>query len=428
MKPTLYTGAILNPIDPTETQWIPEGALVVSEDGSIAYIGSREHLPPQFQSLPVQEFLHHIIAPGFVDLHTHLPQLHCRGVFPHTATAKLDLLSWLDLLVFPEEAKFRNPEYARSVAQDFFHELIRCGTTTAMVFASSYTQATDIAFEEADRSALRIIMGKTMMDRNVPEALCEHTDTAVGEVKKLIERWHRKSDRLWYAITPRFAASCSMHLLEACGTLAQRYDTFIQTHVNESLKEIELVRTLFPQHKQYLRVYEEAGLLSPKTVLAHSIHASEEEIDLCARSHAAIAHCPDSNLFLGSGRFPLGRYEQTKIRFGLGSDIGAGTSLSMFRIMRAMSYAQDAALPPAKPFYYATLGGARALSLDDSVGSFEIGKSFDAIVVDAESMASGKPFHTLTPTEAASQYVYRTVASDVESVFIQGKELKRSFS
>ena len=430
MNPTLYTGAILNPLSPLKAQWIPDGVIAVSEKGIIEFIGARAKLPARFSHVRARDFPHHIIAPGFVDLHTHLPQLRCRGMFPSSrrANRQIDLLNWLEDIVYPEEQRLQRTEYARTIARDFFRELQRCGTTTAMVFGSSFTEATNGAFKEAERSKLRIIMGKTLMDRNVPKALREHAASALRATEDLIHRWHRKTSRLWYAVTPRFAVSCSMPLLKGCAELASQHDTFIQTHINESIKEIDLVKKLFPTHRSYTDVYDKAGLLTSKTILAHCIHASEKELARCKQKDVGIAHCPDSNLFLGSGQFPIEKFQKARFRFGLGSDIGAGTSLSMFRMMRAMSAVQRSALPPTEVFYYATLGGARSLSLDPIIGSFGIGKAFDAVIVDARGTASGKALHQHTSSEAASLYVYRASASDVEGVFVQGEQLKRSRS
>lgn len=417
MDAYIITGSILNPIDIDRVEWLPDGIIVVSQHGNIEYIGARESLPGRYGNVQKTDLSDHIITPGFVDLHVHLPQYRCRGKFGAS------LLEWLEKFMYPEESTFIDEHVAQTTAQDFFSDMIRCGTTTAMVFSSSYARAAHIAFEEAERSQLRIIMGKTQMDRNVPAALLEETQSSLRETEELINCWHRKTDRLWYAVTPRFAAACSMQLMIECAALAGKHNTYIQTHINETQQEIEWVRSLFPHHTSYTHVYEDAGLLSSSTVLAHNLHPGDDEIDRCIRHRVGIAHCPDSNLFLGSGRFPLGRYEQTPLHIGLGSDVGAGTSLSMFRIMRSMAHAQMKSIHPFALLYYATLGGARALSLDHLIGSFSVGKSFDAIAVKWKSIMNHLSPLAASSVDAASALVYLAEASHIEKVFVQGSEL-----
>ncbi len=414
MEAHLLRAPILNPVSPEQADWHPDGALAVDARGTILYAGNAATLPGELATLPERRSTC-VAIPGFVDTHIHLPQYDCRGKFG------VSLLDWLNAFIFKEEARFAGEAVARDMSQRFFTGLCAAGTTTAMVFSSVHEHATSIAFEEAERSSLRIIMGKVQMDRNVPEALLETAGDSIAATRRLIERWHRATDRLWYAITPRFAPSCTMELMQADAALAARYGAYIQTHINESPEEIAFVHGLFPDATDYTDVYEQAGLLGPRTVLAHNVHPTDRELDRCEALDCAVAHCPDSNLFLGSGRFPIERYEGRRIRVGLGSDVGAGTTLSMMTIMRAMTHVQMRSLHPFIPLYHATLGGARALSLDDTIGSLTPGRQADYLLVDlGDHFSGGRPLTSLKAIEAASTLVYRAHQQDITQVVVGG--------
>jgi guanine deaminase len=418
MTPYVLFAPILNPVTPAHADWYPDGALAVDERGGILYCGEAASLPAAFAPLH-REASSHLVVPGFIDTHIHLPQYDARGKFG------VSLMDWLNSFIFKEEARFADAAVARDMSRRFFAGLLDAGTTTAMVFSSVHEGSTSIAFEEAEASRMRVIMGKAQMNRNVPDLLCERTNDSVDATRRLIERWHRSTDRLWYAVTPRFAPSCTMDLMKADAAIAEEFGAYVQTHINESVDEIAMVRELFPQCRDYTDVYEKAGLLGPRTVLAHNIHASDEELDRCATLDCAVAHCPDSNLFLGSGRFPLERYATRTIRFGLGSDVGAGTTPSMLEIMRSMTHVQGRSLHPFIPLYYATLGGAKALSLDASIGSLAAGKQADFLLIDVNNhFSGGKPLAFLEALEIASTVVYRKHEQDVRGVWIGGERIR----
>ncbi|MBR9975199.1 MAG: guanine deaminase, partial [Bacteroidetes bacterium] len=409
--------AVLSPRSRERADWHPHGVVVVDALGRIAWCGDEDRLPERFAPLPVLRSPH-VILPGMIDAHVHLPQLDCRGKFGAS------LLEWLDRFIYPEEQRFAAEAVARDVARRFFAALSAAGTTTAMVFSTVHERATDIAFEEAERARLRIIMGKVLMDREAPEALCEPAAEGLAATQRLIERWHRRSDRLWYAVTPRFAVSCSAELLAGAGALANTYGTYVQTHCNESGGEIGRVRELFPDAAHYTGVYETAGLLGPHTVLAHNIHTDDAQLALLGARGCAVAHCPDSNLFLGSGRFPLEAHDQHGLRVALASDVGAGTTLSMFHIMHAMSHVQGRSLHPFRPLYHATLGGAEALGLDGAIGSIEEGKQADLIEVCFDHrFCKGKTLAQLSTQEIASVLVYRSTDQRIGRVWVGGELL-----
>lgn len=417
IAPFRLHAALLSPRDPQHADWHPRGVLVVDERGRIAWRGDADDLPERFHPLRRIDSPH-VVLPGMIDAHVHLPQLDCRGKFGTS------LLEWLDRFIYPEERRFASETIARDVARRFFSALVTAGTTTAMVFSTVHEAATNSAFEEAERSGLRIILGKVLMDREAPEELCEHAANGLAATARLIERWHRKTDRLWYAVTPRFAVSCSPSLLAGAGALARRHDTYVQTHCNESVGEIARVRALFPNAPHYAAVYDEAGLLGARTVLAHNIHAREEELALLAARECVVAHCPDSNLFLGSGRFPIEAHDRHRLRFALGSDVGAGTTLNMFHIMHTMSHVQGRSLHPLRPLFHATQGGADALGLGSRIGSLDVGKEADVIEVCLDQrFCKGKTLVELTAQDIASVLVYRSTELRVTRMWVGGGEI-----
>jgi guanine deaminase len=417
MRPFRVHAPLLTPAASGGTRWHPSGSVAVDERGRIIYAGDAADLPAACAALERVD-TSSLLLPGMVDCHVHLPQYDCRGKFG------VSLLDWLDSFIYPAEARFADAVVARDVAARFFRALRDAGTTTAMVYSSVHLRATDIAFQEAQRSELRILMGKVQMDRDAPAELLESRIDSLRDTRELIERWHRATGKLRYVVTPRFAPTCSPELLAGCAALAGEYGTRVQTHINESAAEIAEVRALFPDAASYTDVYRRAGLLGERTVLGHNIHASDEELDACDRLGCAVAHCPESNLFLGSGRFPLERYEGRSIRVGLGSDVGAGTTLSMFSVMRAMSWAQGRSLHPEQLLRRATLGGAEALGMADEIGSLEAGKQADMIALRLDRhFCRGKSLEELRPLEICSSVAYRAQSEDITGVWVGGLRL-----
>lgn len=378
----VYRGGVFTPVgDPfaagasgSYRSW-DDGYLAVDGEGRIAGAGSWQDRPageaiefgPQF-----------LISPGFVDTHLHAPQLEMIGSYGG------HLLEWLNRYTFPTERKFADRTHAERIARALFEELPRNGTLTAMIFSTIHHEATEIFFQEAERRQFRAIIGKTMMDRNAPDFLLEPAREAYDSCRELLERWHKRG-LLRYAVTPRFAPTSTPELLEAAGALVEEFpDVYVQTHISENQNEVSWVHELFPE-AEYADVYDRYGLLTPRTVLAHGVHLTEEELDLISRRRSRIAHCPNSNLFLGSGLFRLHHVLEAGVTVGLGSDIGAGTTPSMFTAMAdayKVQQVQGVSLSPFQLWYLATLGGARALSLDGETGSLEAGKSADFLVLD----------------------------------------------
>ncbi len=351
--------------------------IVVLRDGVIERVGpASELLSPD---LDVAHYPDCLIAPGFIDAHVHYVQTEMIG------TPGGRLLDWLKKGPYEAEQRFRDRAHADRVAGIFFDELVKNGTTSAMVFCATYPQSVDALFEEAAKRNVRVIAGKTWMDRNAPDALLDTAQSAYDDSKALYARWHGKG-RAGYAITPRFAPTSSAAQLDAAGALLKEHpDAWVQTHISENAKEVRWVHDLFPDRKDYLDVYGHHGLLGKRTLLAHGVHMNHAEFERCAASGAALAHCPTSNLFLGSGLLDLAGALDAGVRVGLGTDVGAGTSFSLLRTLdEASKVAQlrGAPLDPATGFWLATRGGAAALDLEDKVGALEPGLEADLVVLD----------------------------------------------
>jgi guanine deaminase len=295
------------------------------------------------------------------------------------------LLEWLERYTFPAERRFGDPIHAREVADFFLTELLRNGTTTAAVFATVHPQSVDAFFEAARVRGARMIAGKVMMDRNCPEFMRDTAQSSYDDSKALIARWHG-TDRLLYAVTPRFAPTSTERQLELAGRLLDEHPgDYLQSTVAEKLAEVACAAHLFPGSRSYLDIYDRFGLLRERAIYAHCIHLDDTDRARMGASGAAMSFCPTSNLFLGSGLFDIDAARRHGVRVGLGTDVGGGTSFSMLRTQdEAYKVAQLGGhrMTPLSAFYHATLGGARALYLDDRIGNFALGKEGDFIVLD----------------------------------------------
>ena len=381
-----YRAAILHSLDDpalvgvqASYEYFADGVLVV-EDGRISAVGAAaEVLPTLPDTVEVTHYADALITPGFIDTHIHFPQTGMVGSYGE------QLLDWLNEYTFPCEGQFADKAHADGVAQIFLKELLRNGTTTALVFGSVHPESVDALFEAAQALDLRLIAGKVMMDRNAPDYLTDTAESSYAQSKALIERWHGKG-RLHYAVTPRFAPTSSEAQLTLAGQLLREYpDVYLQTHLSENLQEIEWVKALFPERSNYLDVYDHYQLLGERSVFAHGVHLCDAECERLAETGSAIAFCPTSNLFLGSGLFNLPQAERFKVNVGLGTDVGAGTSFSLLHTLNEaykVMQLQGEKLNPFKSLYLATLGGARALRLEDRVGTLQPGTDADFVVLD----------------------------------------------
>jgi len=381
-----YRAAILHSLgDPAEVgldasyEYFADGVLLV-DNGKVSAIGhARDLLDTLDAAVDVIEYTDALITPGFIDTHIHLPQTGMVGSYGE------QLLDWLNTYTFPCEKQFADPAHAAEVADIFLKELLRNGTTTALVFGSVHKASVEAFFQAAEKLDLRMIAGKVMMDRNAPDYLTDTPESGYADSKALIERWHGKG-RLHYAVTPRFAPTSTPEQLTLAGQLLTEYpDLYMQTHISENLQEIEWVKALFPERSGYLDVYDHFQLLGQRSVFAHGVHLCDAECARLAETGSAISFCPTSNLFLGSGLFNLPMAEKHKVNVGLGTDVGGGTSFSILQTLNEaykVMQLQGAKLSPFKSLYLATLGGARALRLDDKIGSLQPGNEADFLVLD----------------------------------------------
>lgn len=384
--------------EPDCVRYFADGLLIL-EDGKVKELGAYAELRDRYPDLPVTEYCDRLIMPGFIDTHIHFPQVEVLASYGE------QLLEWLNQYTFPIEGRFRDRGHGDTIAQIFLEELLKNGTTTALVFATVHPQSVDAFFTGAQQRNLRMIAGKSMMDRHAPDFLMDTTASSYQETKDLIERWH-KNGRLLYAVTPRFAVTSTPEQLQLAGKLLQEYpDVYLHTHLSENIDEVELVAQLFPDHQGYLDVYDQAGLVRSRSVFAHGVQLRDDEFRRLSEAKAAIAFCPTSNLFLGSGLFKLMQAKSSDypVHVGLGTDIGAGTSFSMLRTAHEaykVVQLQRQKLSPFKALFLATLGGARALYLDHLIGNFEPGKEADFVVLDLQATPL-MAFRTPEPTATA---------------------------
>ncbi|MFO1318688.1 MAG: guanine deaminase [Burkholderiales bacterium] len=357
-------------------------AMLVVRDGRIVEFGAaevvRRTLAPD---VGVEHFPNGLLLPGFIDTHVHYPQLGIVGA------SGQPLLGWLSRFTFPAERAFADPVHAGEVARRFIAELQRHGTTTAMVFGTVHAGSADALFEAAEPSGLRIIGGKTLMDRNTPPGLSDTAQSGYDASKRLIEQWHGRG-RLGYAITPRFVATSSPAQLDAAAALWREFPgTWLQSHVSENLDEVAWVHRLFPEAIDYVDVLDRFGLLAPRAVYGHGIHLSDRERRRLGETGTAIAHCPTSNLFLGSGLFDLAAMQRStpRVPVALATDVGAGTTLSMLHTMGAacqIAQLRRHPMTPSQALWLATGGAARAIGLGDVTGNLRAGLDADAVLLD----------------------------------------------
>ena len=366
------------------TQFIAD-ALLHIDNGYIAACGDYQTLAATYsaeQLAHVEQQQDKLMVPGFVDCHVHYPQTEMIAAYG------TQLLEWLNTYTFPVESQFGDLQKCRAVADVFIQELMRNGTTTAMVFCTVHPESVEGFFEVAQARNLRMIAGKVLMDRHAPQAVLDTAQTGYEQSKQLIEKWHGV-ERLQYAVTPRFAPTSSSEQLQLAGKLLQEYPgVYLHTHLSENEDEIAWVKELFPAADSYLDVYDQAGLLSARSVFAHGIHLCDSQCQRLADSGAAIAHCPTSNLFIGSGLFPLRQLQEFGINIGMGTDVGGGSSFSMLQTLSEaykIQQLQQVNLSPEQSFYMATLGGAKALDLHDKIGNFAVGKEADFLLLDPQA-------------------------------------------
>jgi guanine deaminase len=430
--PFAIRARVLSPLDDGGTLHLEDALVLVDDDGRLASVGPAAEAPAALLDA-ADDLRPWVVLPGLVDLHAHLPQLPNAGL-----GAGLELLTWLERYIFPLERGFDEAE-AERVAPLAWRAFAAAGTTTALVYGAVYEASLDATFRAAEAHGIRAIVGKVMMDRLTYDATIEPSailDRSLAESARLIERWHgADGGRLQYAVTPRFAVSCTAELLRESAALAASTGAYWQTHVSEDRGEIAEVARLFPEARDYVDVYDRAGALGARSVLAHAVHLSDRELARLVETDTRVAHCPISNLFLASGMMPLGRYVEAGLAVGLGSDVAGGPDPSIFSVMRTGFYVQNArrvagvesgpVLGPLDWLRMGSLDGARALGLGSVIGSVEVGKEADLIVIDPSYVAplAGQPADP-DPLDLASRLIFRSHPSMVRGAWVRGRRLE----
>lgn len=398
------------------------GAVLV-EGGRITATGPAERLRAAHPQAKVTDYGRCLISAGFVDAHVHYPQTAI------IASWGKRLIDWLNLYTFPEEMRLADPAYAEEIASRYLDLALAHGTTSVCSYATIHPVSVDAIFGAAQTRGMRIYAGKTCMDRNAPEGLRDTVQSAYDDSKRLLEKWHGVG-RLSYVITPRFSPTSTPEQLAALGALWREYpDCLMQTHLSEQTDEIAWVKELFPQSRDYLDTYEAQGLLREGAVYGHAIHLTEREKARLVEAGASLVHCPTSNTFIGSGLFDMGLAK--RLRVGMATDTGGGSSFSMLHTMAAayeVGQLRGQALHPAELWWLATQGSARALHAEDRIGNIAPGMEADLVVVD---LASTPAIEQATRrAEDLWQALFPTVMMGddraIRATWISGKEQARA--
>ncbi|BCZ48918.1 guanine deaminase [Clostridium gelidum] len=366
----------------------------ISKNGYIVVQGNciegvYDKLPERYKNIEIEDYGDKLIIPGFVDLHTHAPQFAIKGI-----GYDKELIPWLETYTFPEEAKFIDKAYAEKIYKEFVNELYNQGTTRAVIFGTIHEESTEILMDLLEEKGISSYVGKVNMDRNCPDTLKEDSNESIKKTIKWVENCSGKYKFVKPIITPRFVPSCTGYLMEELGKIAEKYNLPVQSHLSENPSEIEWVKELHPDCKNYGDVYDKYNLFGQtKTIMAHCVHLTDEEIATIKKNEVVIAHCPTSNVNLSSGISPISKLLKKDVQIGLGSDISGGETLNMFAVMastikmsklRSVCFKEEEKpLTIPEVFYLATKGGGRFFG---KVGSFEEGYEFDALVIDDDNL------------------------------------------
>lgn len=421
MKSYALKGNILYSRTPKELVCIEQGYLIC-EEGKVE--GVYETLPERFNTINCIDYQDSLIIPGLIDLHTHAPQYAIRSL-----GMDMELLKWLENNTFPEEAKYSDTEYARKAYSIFVEDMKKSATTRACIFGTIHVEGTGILMDLLEETGLKCKVGKVNMNRNCPKVLCEDSEQSLRDTKKWLETSRKKYKNIKPIITPRFLPSCTEDLLTELSVICRQEELPVQSHLSENLLEIAFVKELFPSTAGYADAYNEYGLFGGivPTIMAHCIYLTEDEIQLAKKNEVFIAHCPDSNMNLSSGIAPIRNYLNHDLKMGLGSDVAAGDSLSIFKMMveavkvsKLLWRLQDQSMTPLsieEAFYLGTKGGGEFFG---KVGSFEAGYEFDALVIDDASLLHPQP---LTLKQRLERVIYLSDDRNLVGKFVAGNRI-----
>ena len=421
MKLFALKGNILYSRSPKELVCIPHGYLIC-EDGKVE--GVYEELPDKYIGINCTDYHDSLIIPGLIDLHTHAPQYAIRSL-----GMDMELLKWLEHNTFPEEAKYADMEYAKKAYSIFATDLKNSATTRACIFGTIHVEGTGLLMDLLEETGLKCMVGKVNMNRNCPPVLCEDSEQSLLDTRRWLDAARNRYQNITPIITPRFLPSCTEDLLTELSAICEEEQLPVQSHLSENLLEIEFVKELFPSTAGYADAYNEFGLFGGKvpTIMAHCIYLTKEEIDLVYDNKVFIAHCPDSNMNLSSGIAPVRTYIDRELKMGLGSDVAAGDSLSIFKAMtesvkvsKLLWRLQDQSLTPLsmeEAFYLGTKGGGEFFG---KVGSFEPGYEFDALIIDDASLVHPQP---LTLKQRLERVIYLSDDRNLAGKYVAGKKI-----
>jgi guanine deaminase len=404
-----------------------DAIIVIDSQGKISWVGPSKDYLEASAAVDLRPLL---VTPGMVDVHSHLPQLPLTGF-----RTDYEIVEWLEKVMSPVERAF-DGEKSRSCALEYLSLIAAAGTTTQLSYGSVDRDATDYAFATAATHGFRIILGQCLMDKmrydnTIPDAVV--TAQRLAESDELCSRWHNHDEgRLLYAFTPRFAPSCSREMMKESAKLASQHGAYWQTHLSETPEEMGVIREMYPEARDYLDVYDRAGGLGPNSIFAHCVFLSDAEINRMVETGSVVAHCP-SNVFGSAGIMDLARYLKAGLRIGIGTDVS--TSSSCFhaievgwlcqKVRQKLNDRALVMLEQKRWFELATLGGARALGLESRIGSLEMGKDADMILIDLESLRFTGALEIQDLTQALGLLIHRTSHSMVQATWVRGKSLPR---
>lgn len=403
---------------------VHENSYIISEDGLI--IGIYKNIPSQFVGIDIIDYRNSLIIPSFVDLHTHAPQYLQMG-----NGLDLQLIDWLNQYTYPAEIRISDAGFAESIYHQFVNELYKNGSLRSVIFTTIHEKSTEILFSKIKNVGLSAYIGNVNMDRNAPRELIEDTEESITKTMRIIKKYG-DNKLIKPIITPRFAPCCSDKLLKGLGDVVKETNVPVQTHLSENPSEIEWVKELFPDCPNYTSVYMKYGLYGiNKTLMAHAVYLTEEEIKLAKNDKIFLVHCPDSNLNLSSGIMPVAMFLDSGIQIGLGTDIGASHTLSMANtIVKAVQsskanniYNRDSRiLKLSEAFYLATKGGGNFFG---NTGSFEAGYTLDALIINEDDQLLK---NELTPLARLQRYLYSGDNSSIIARYLEGKKLQYNVS
>lgn len=418
----ILKGHLIYSVSAEKLQTIEDGFLVAQGE---KILGVYKELPAEYEQETIEDYTGKLIIPGLTDLHVHAPQYTFRGL-----GMNMELIPWLNTYTFPAEAKYADLDYAKKVYPRFVHDLKHSATTRAGIFGTIHVDSTEYLMDQLEESGVVAGVGKVNMDRNSPDELREGTEETIENTKRWLADIEGKYTRVFPILTPRFIPSCTDAAMEGLEELCRETGLPVQSHLSENVSEIEWVKELHPDTSCYAEAYEKYAMCGSrsKAIMAHCVHSdkSEEEMELLKRNEVWVAHCPESNMNLSSGVAPIKKMMREGIRVGLGTDIAAGSKLSMFAAMADAVKAsklrwvyvdqEEKALTVPEVFYLATIGGG---SFFGKVGTFERDYEFDAVVIDDSQMSDEE----MTLYERLERLIYMDEESRIVKKYVRGRSI-----